>query len=160
MTSYSPTIEDLRDIAEQVWSSYLDPDGASPLITVEPSAPGGEVSAAVSVTGPWRGHIVINLSTDASSRAAAALLGIELDEVTPADVSDAVGELVNIIGGNVKGLVAEPSALSLPHVLLGDPAAVRWPSATEVCQLSATWCDEPITVSVLECTTDFIGVKS
>ena len=31
-TELAPTDDDLRAIAEQVWSSYLDPEGVSPLL--------------------------------------------------------------------------------------------------------------------------------
>ena len=144
------TEDDLRVIAEQVWSSYLDLDGISPLIP----APGGpstaDVSASVSMTGAWRGHVIVNCSTAASKNAAAALLGVELDDVTIDDVTDALGELANIIGGNLKSLLPEPSALSLPHVFIGDGGSTRWPSVTEVCELRGTWLDEPVCVSVLE----------
>jgi chemotaxis protein CheX len=162
MTEFpTPTADDLMTIAAQVWSSYLDPEGVNPLVPVAPRQPADEVSAAVSVTGAWRGHVVISFSSAASRHAAAALLGVEFDDVSTADITDAVGELANIIGGNVKSLLPEPSALSLPHVLLGGGHGnMHWPSVTEVCQLSGVWLDEPVTVSVLESTADYVGVKS
>jgi chemotaxis protein CheX len=160
MTEYpKPTSDDLREIAEQVWSSYLDPEGASPLVPTSHDKPAEDVSGAVSVTGAWRGHVVISFSSTASKRAAAALLGVEFDEVSVADVTDAVGELANIIGGNVKSLLPEPAALSLPYVQTGGPGTVHWPAVTEVCQLTGTWDDEPVTITVLESTGDVIGGK-
>jgi chemotaxis protein CheX len=154
-----PTDDDLRVIAEQVWSSYLDVDGSSPLLAIPAANPTLAVSASVSVTGAWRGHVVVSCSEVASRKAAAALLSIDLDEVTDEDVADALGELANIIGGNVKSLLPEPSALSLPHVHVDGPSG-RYPSVTEICQLNGTWLDECVTVSVLESTADFVGVKA
>jgi len=119
--------EDLLAITEQVWSSYLDPEGVSPLIPLPPAALPRDISASVSVTGAWKGHIVVACSSSAAKNAAGALLGIDLADVTPEDITDAVGELVNIIGGNVKGLMPEPSALSLPVVLINGESG--WPSA-------------------------------
>jgi chemotaxis protein CheX len=157
--SGNPTEDDLRVIAEQVWSSYLDTDGTSPLIP----APAGDltthVTASVSVTGAWRGHVLVSCSDNASRNAAAALLGIELEEVTEDDVADALGELANIIGGNVKSLLPEPCALSLPHVHV-EGATSKYPAATEVCQLQGTWLEECVTVSVLESTADFVGAAA
>jgi chemotaxis protein CheX len=144
----APTDEDLQVIAEQVWASYLDPDGTKPLLPAPPSVPSRDVSASVSVTGAWRGHIVVACSAAASRNAAAALLGVELTDVTPEDVTDALGELANIIGGNVKSLLPEPSALSLPHVLINGDSG--WPSVVEVCQLDGAWLGEPVSVRVLE----------
>jgi chemotaxis protein CheX len=139
--------DDLVAITDQVWESFLDPEGSNPLL---PALGDGssDVVAAVSVTGAWRGHVVIECSTAASRLAAAALLGVPASEVTDADVADALGELANIIGGNVKALLPEPSALSLPYVVSATGA--RWPSVVEVCRLDGSWRDEPVTVSVLE----------
>jgi len=51
----APTIEDLSEIAEQVWSSYLDPEGEAPLFPVGPPDPDavvhGDVCASVSISG-------------------------------------------------------------------------------------------------------------
>jgi chemotaxis protein CheX len=159
MNRATPNDDDLRMIAEQVWSSYLDHDGMSPLIPVAAEKPSADVSASVSVTGAWRGHVVVRCSEAAARKAAAALLGVELEDVTPDDVTDALGELANIIGGNVKSLLPEPCALSLPHVLM-ENAAGRYPSVTEVCALNGTWLEESVTVSVLESTADFAGVSA
>jgi chemotaxis protein CheX len=155
----NPTEDDLRVIAEQVWSSYLDTDGSSPLLPVPPENGQIDVTASVSVTGAWRGHVLVSCSDAASRNAAAALLGIELDEVTDDDVADALGELANIIGGNVKSLLPEPCALSLPHVHV-EGSSGRYPAATEVATLNGTWLDESVTVSVLESTADFAGVST
>jgi chemotaxis protein CheX len=152
--SVSCTEDDLRVIAEQVWSSYLDLDGASPLVPVPAENNKIDVSASVSLTGAWRGHVIVRCSATASRNAAAALLGVELDDVTIEDVTDALGELANIIGGNVKSLLPEPSALSLPHVLVEEAATARWPAVNEVCELRGTWLDEPVSVSVLESIVD------
>jgi chemotaxis protein CheX len=155
----NPTEDDLRVIAQQVWSSYLDTDGSRPLVPEPAKNPIIDVTGSVSVTGAWRGHVLISCSEGASRNAAAALLGIELDEVTDDDVADALGELANIIGGNVKSLLPEPCALSLPHVDV-EGTAGRYPSSTEVCKLNGTWLEESVTVSVLESTADFAQVSA
>lgn len=153
-----PSTADLQSIADRVWASYLDPDGANPLVLTA-QAGAAEVTAAISVTGAWRGHVVVTFSAAAARHVAAALLGLTADEVTISDITDAVGEIVNIIGGNVKSLMPEPSALSLPHVLTGT-GHVHWPAVTEVCRLNGRWLDEPVTVTVLESTADYVGATS
>jgi chemotaxis protein CheX len=158
----SPTSEDLLDIAEQVWSAYLDPEGVNPLIPVPPAPrrPVDDVSAVVRVSGAWSGHVVIGFSSVGSRWAAAALLGIDVDEISPADVTDAVGELANVIGGNVKSLLPEPSALSLPYVLTADNGTVGGLSAIQVCKLFGEWLNEPVTVSVLASDTGSVGATA
>jgi chemotaxis protein CheX len=96
-----PTDNDLRVITEEVWASYLDPEGASPLMPVLSQDPQHDICAAVSITGAWSGHVVVACSGPASRHAAAALLGIAAEDVTLEDIADAMGEVANVIGGNV-----------------------------------------------------------
>jgi chemotaxis protein CheX len=146
-------VDDLQAITEQVWQSFLDPEGSDPLLLSLLEQSSGDVAAAISVTGAWRGHVVIGCSTAASRHAASALLGVPADEVTEDDISDALGELANVIGGNVKALLPEPCALSLPYVVA--TAGVRWPSVHEICRLDGMWRDEPIHITVLESISDY-----
>jgi chemotaxis protein CheX len=150
----NPTItnEDLFSIAEQIWASYLDIEGTSPLMSVSSAEPSPDICSSVSVTGAWRGHIVVSCSMPAARNVAGALLGVDLEDVTREDVTDALGELANIIGGNVKSVMPDPSALSLPVVLIDGNTG--WPSAIEVSRLDGTWLGEPIAVQVLESTSE------
>ena len=152
MTTYAaPTTEDLEIIAEQVWASYLDMAGTDPLVPLPGEPLTVDVSALVSVTGAWQGHVVVSCSHPASRLAAGELLGVEVDDVTDADIADALGELANIIGGNVKSLLPEPCGLSLPRVVVSSGNLYeQWPQTAVVCQLAGLWRGEPLTVSVLE----------
>ncbi len=146
----TPTVEDISEIAEEIWASYLDPDGLHPLMPAEPDSvkPIREVSASVSITGSWHGHIVLNCSTQTSRHAAAALLAMDVAEVTGPDVVDAMGELANIVGGNLKSTLPAQCSISLPHVVSGADAVTAFPLAEQVCELVAVWLDEPIAISV------------
>jgi chemotaxis protein CheX len=143
-----PSTEDLTSIADQVWSSYLDPDGVEPLIpTASGTAPAGMV-ASVSISGGWSGHVVVSCSTSAAKHAAAAFLMMDATEVSYDDVADVMGELANIVGGNVKSMLPAASFVSLPHVVDGSESAVRWPACEQVTELSGTWKGEPISISM------------
>ena len=145
-TDFAPSEEDLATIVGDVWSSFI---GAAP----EPFVPeeGGvgrdSVSGTISITGAWQGHVVVNLTATAATAVAAAFLGMDDPaEVAEADVSDAIGELVNMVGGNVKSLAPSPSALSLPLVIHGGAFA---PDTRSVCRTAVLWDGEPIVVTVL-----------
>jgi chemotaxis protein CheX len=77
-------------------------------------------TASVSVTGTWGGHVAVSCSPSTAQALTAVMLRRGQDEVSHEDVEDAVGELANMIGGSVKGMLPPPSTLSLPHVV---PAA-------------------------------------
>jgi chemotaxis protein CheX len=162
-----PTELDLWEITAHVWASYLDPDGARPLrqdggdmlnaseaalaspASAVAGAPSAFVSAAVSVTGAWDGDVVVTCSDPVARQVTATLLAVEPTEVTADDVIDAVAELVNIIGGNLKGRLPEPCVMSLPRVVSQAGSAGSEPSIL-LCRLSCTWLGEAIIVSVLE----------
>jgi chemotaxis protein CheX len=149
-----PHEADLWAITEMIWASYLDPLGENPLMEGPASQHADDVHGSVSVTGAWDGQVVVTFSQTASKRATGALLGIEGEEVSPADVTDAVGELVNIVGGSVKSLMPQPTVLSLPSVRTGPRGEL---SGTEVVHLTGTWLDEPVTIAVLETADAYAG---
>jgi chemotaxis protein CheX len=150
----APTIDDLGEIAEQVWTSYLDPEGVNPLLPFGSDdhqakrTQGESICASVSITGAWHGHVVVSCSAAAGRHAAAALLALDVPEVAQQDVIDALGELANIVGGNVKSTLPAVCMISLPHVISGVGIDSHWPSATQVCELLGVWLDEPVSISV------------
>jgi chemotaxis protein CheX len=155
MTTHEmPQESDLWAITEMIWTSYLDPLGENPLMEGSPSRQATDVHGSVSVTGAWDGQVVVTFSEVAAQRATAALLAFEGEEVSAADVTDAVGELVNIIGGSVKSLMPQPTVLSLPSVRSGPAGEF---AGTEVVHLIGTWMDEPVSIAVLESADAYVG---
>jgi chemotaxis protein CheX len=142
----APTVDDLREIAEQVWSAYLDPEGVRPFLLGDSQEAASAVSASVSLTGGWHGHVVVTCSSGAARHAAAAFLAMEAAEVSDEDMTDVMGELANIVGGNVKSMLPAATAVSLPHVVSG--ANNRFPTTRQICELSGTWLDEPFSISM------------
>jgi len=139
-----PSLHDVVSLTQEVWTSFLGYD--EPLFEGE-SLPDDTtvVSATVSVSGAWAGVISLQVSEAMAHRITAAMLG-GTDPVDDSDVSDAVGELVNMVGGNVKSLMPGPSTLSLPVVARGR---VFWPQeSAEVVRADLTWAAEPVCVAV------------
>ena len=141
------TREDVAAIAADVWACYLgDRDALRATASSDGPCCDGYV-ATVGITGAWTGRVVLELAPGTAERIARIMLAT--DRVSTADVSDALGELVNIIGGNLKGLVPQPSVLGLPLVLEADAA----PVGRDVASTSATdldWLGEPLRISVRE----------
>jgi chemotaxis protein CheX len=145
---------DLAEMVEQVWMSYLDPEGLSPLIpTYDPNQP-SEVYSSVSITGSWAGHVVYASSFAAARRAAAAFLAMELDEVSEEDLADALGELANIVGGNVKAMLPTGCFLSLPQVVLAPETSTKYPNAERISGVYGLWEGEPVNVSMWQSRSD------
>ena len=149
-----PSVGDLAEMVDQVWVSYLDPDGTNPLILVDDVPGTCDVHSSVSITGSWHGHIVYASSTAAAKMAAAAFLAMEAEEVSQEDLSDVLGELANIVGGNVKAMLPPGCFLSLPQVVLAPESATRYPSAVRVGGLYGSWQGEPVSVSMWQSRND------
>jgi chemotaxis protein CheX len=140
--------DDLAEMVGQVWVSYLDPEGVSPLIPTGDDGQPSEVHASVSISGSWTGHVVYASSTEAARKAAAAFLALETSEVSQEDVSDVLGELANIVGGNVKAMLPPGCFLSLPQVVLASESATKYPNAERVSGLYGVWDGEPVSISM------------
>ena len=145
-----PTYDDVRAVTDEVWASLLGED--VPLLDrlVPAGTPFDSVavwSAAVTVSGGWQGIVTVELTAPVAAALTTTMLALpEGGDVADADVADAVGELVNMLGGNVKSLMPGPSALSLPSVAAGRAAFSS--DSQEVARVEATWRDEPVRVSV------------
>ncbi|GAA0728995.1 chemotaxis protein CheX [Dactylosporangium roseum] len=139
--------EDLIAIVNEVWDAYLQQPGAEP---VEAYVPVEQrmITAAVSITGAWEGHVRVLVPPAAATDITALMLAMAADEVTDQDITDAMGELINVVGGNVKNRGAQPAKLGLPVVATGR---MLFPATRETHRLSVSWQGtDPITFSVLD----------
>lgn len=106
-----PEEEHLSDITESVWTGFLD----IPLARTRGEPSGCECAASVSIQGAWNGSLVVCCSRQLAQRVATTMFQCEADEMREALWSDALGEIANIIGGNVKAMLPAPSQLGLPR---------------------------------------------
>jgi chemotaxis protein CheX len=115
--------EEIRQVTEVVWESVL---GVSlvwqPAL---PPAPTHVVSGCVQFSGAFEGAVTIECSAEFARQAAATMFGIDLGAASVSDTQDAIGELANMTGGNVKALLPEPCRLSLPTVVEGTDYTTR-----------------------------------
>ncbi len=140
----APSLTDVEMVAAEVWSSFLGDE--EPLLIGPPAELTVGWSAAVSVSGEWQGMISVELSAEMADQVTRRMLCLDDGPLPDEDVADAVGELVNMIGGGVKSLMPGPSALSLPVVAAGRVA--RPSDVTEVCRFDAQWAGSPLVISV------------
>lgn len=140
----APTAEEVQAITEDVWNSFIGQE--TPLEVVADVEFDPEWSASIAINGEWNGLVALELTDELSRLLVEQMLGVPADRVTHPDIADAIGELANMIGGNIKGAVPGPSRLSLPVVAAGRVAAgsdmllaVRVPCA---------WADQPMVVTV------------
>ncbi len=110
----------------QVWGLVLGLDvGAGPCPPADAALAG-----SVPVRGAWQGRVVLRCDPALARLAAARMFGLRPEEVTDEQTRDALGELTNMVGGNLKGLLPGSSSLGLPAVAAAregpdEPCLVR-----------------------------------
>jgi chemotaxis protein CheX len=109
----------LVQLVSSVWDSILgmailarddaehldDPSRQVPLLT-----------GSVRISGTWEGRVVMCVPFSLARECGAHMHGRVAAALTDDDVRDAWGELVNVVGGNLKALLPSPSQLALPEV--------------------------------------------
>jgi hypothetical protein len=60
------------------------------------------------------------------------------------DVADALGELANVLGGNIKSVLPGPSALGLPKIGSAPPTG----PLTDVRRVHGQWRGQSLTITV------------
>ena len=143
------TGEDVAEIAAQVWESFLGltlvPTGAPP---ARPADDEVVMTGVVGITGAWQGSVVLRCSLDHATAAAEAMFAAEPGTLGADEVADALGELTNMVGGNVKSLLPEPCALSIPSVSGGTGHTVFFHAARPVLEVGLACGDAPVLVTV------------
>ncbi len=115
------------------------------LVPIPAELPADLLSSWVDVVGPWTGSVVLTTGRDTAAQLTRALLRESApEELEYEDVTDAFGEIANVVGGNVKAALPGPSGLSLPEV--GDAPAVRNPA--DLVRVVVLWRGEPVSISV------------
>ena len=111
--------EDLRSIVESIWAAmlgipieYLGPDPGRGLE--------GEYSATIAISGNWEGALAVSCSEGLARFVGAALFQQDPWELEGDASMEAILELTNMIGGNVKALVGEGNRLGLPQTRTND----------------------------------------
>ncbi len=106
---------DLCQVTESVWETVLGMH-VNVIPREVPPSTASSICGYVRISGAWEGAIALESSPALARRVAAALLGTDPAETTDEEIYDAFGELTNIIGGNIKGMLPGPSKLSVPAI--------------------------------------------
>lgn len=133
----------VHSIAQEAWSALIGDDEF--LVPLPGGLPDDAVSSWVEIVGPWTGAVVLTCGGRTAEELARCLLAEHAPPVLDAeDIQDALGELANVLGGNVKAVLPGPSVLGLPEVgsarVAGDPA--------DTCRVDVLWRGQSLTVTV------------
>jgi chemotaxis protein CheX len=132
----------LQGIAEEAWLALVGDDEF--LVPMPGGPPDDAVSSWVDVVGPWTGSVVLTCARSTAEELARSLLKEHAPPVLDAeDVEDALGELANVVGGNVKGILPGPSVLGLPETGAAPVAGLP----VDTCRIDLLWRGQSLTIS-------------
>lgn len=140
-----PTSDDINALTIQVWETVL----CLPIEADVPRPPEADlhVVGMVNITGGWEGSVLVRCTRPLARSITEAMFGMDPGEAGADEIADALGEIANMIGGNVKSLVPGPSQLSLPTV--ADYEHLSFPQSQECANSSFLTDDQHMSVSVL-----------
>ncbi len=140
---------DITSIAQDVWSSFLSMElETHPLGAEAPPLEGRTMTGTVHVSGEWQGSVFLEVPSDLAQAAAEAMFAADPGSLSADEVCDALGELTNMVGGNIKSLLPAPSRLSIPSVAEGESYTVRVPGAVLVERVALVCAAGPLHISV------------
>jgi len=71
---------------------------------------------SVTIRGTSNAIVTVDCSESLARRLGAAMFDTDEEELSDEEIEDALGEVANIIGGNIKALLPGPSKLGLPEI--------------------------------------------
>jgi chemotaxis protein CheX len=130
----------VQAIAEEAWLALVGEEEY--LLPLAGGLADDAVSSWVEIVGPWTGSVVITTARSTAEELARCLLKEHAPPVLDAeDIEDALGELANVVGGNIKAVLPGPSVLGLPEVGSGpEPGA-------DTCRVDLLWRGQSLTIS-------------
>jgi chemotaxis protein CheX len=109
-----------------------------------------EVTAMVGLAGQLCGVLSVRCDGKAAALMTSKMLGVELDKVGP-EISDAIGEVCNMVAGNFKNKIAglaEGCLLSPPTVITGSNYSLHCLAESPGLELRLLFERMPIVISL------------
>jgi chemotaxis protein CheX len=146
-------VSEIEAIVTMIWESFVDlpihAEGGTRRID------DSTVTGIVNIDGAWRGAVLVRCPYALAALVTAAML--EGEAVTLDDVRDALGELTNMVAGNVKALLPGPSTISLPTVAFGSDYEIEVLGTHVVAGVPFTSGSYPVLVSLVQRSDDAEG---
>jgi chemotaxis protein CheX len=122
-TANAVSPEIVGQIVESIFTTMLNLDIKIDDSPFHPVA--DRITSSVYLEGDWNGAVSLECSQQQACQFAGQFLSEDPPQTVNDDVRDVLGELANMIGGNIKSLIPGQIRLSMPSVIDGHDYAVR-----------------------------------
>jgi chemotaxis protein CheX len=145
-----PEAHQIRSVVRNVWSTQLDLAIVDAETVADAAWRGESHTAVIHIGGGFDGGVRLRCSRNLVRRAAAVMFDRSVERLSRDDERDVIGELANVVAGNIKALLPGRNSLSLPIIVEGrdyriSTVDVKW-ADTYAFELDG----EPMTVTVVE----------
>jgi hypothetical protein len=110
-TQYTLGAQDVAQMAHDLFHAMLGMQ-----INPEPTESFGASKATIQIAGDWNAECYIQVCDELAQRIAGAMFDAAPENLSDEEIFDAMGETVNVIGGNAKGMIDQDCSLSLPSM--------------------------------------------
>ncbi len=139
---------DLARIVVSVFQTMLELEITATETAGAPAADG--LTAAVYFAGAWKGAVLLECTRPQAFEFTHRLMAIDAPEAINDDVRDALGELANMLAGNLKSVLPHGIGLSMPSVVEGTDYSLRVCGGSLIDRMAFTGELGVVWVTVLE----------
>lgn len=138
----------MREVVDEVWEAVV----GTPLAAADGTVLSGrhELAATVPYLGSWRGAIVMRLDATLARLVGARMFMMPADALSDTEIHDAVGEVCNMIGGNLRAHLSTACELGTPTIVTGVDLEVAIPDATPIASLHYRSGDDAVAFTLLQ----------
>ncbi len=140
---------EVRQITEATWKIVLGEELQSSPGRFVPKEIPDLIATCAHITGDWELAVVLYCSAKLARHAATAIFGADEADTTIEDIHDAMCEMINIIGGNLKGILSGTTHLALPSLVKGGDFNLMFPRHVLLSEAQFSYREEPIVVMLL-----------
>src|SRR5579871_5123602 len=115
--------DDVGRIVVSVFQTMLQLNASPAESTWTPAAEG--LTAAIYFAGSWKGAVLLECTRQQAFEFTHRLMSIDRPGTVNGDVRDALGELANMLAGNLKSVLPRGVDLSMPSVVEGTDYSLR-----------------------------------
>ncbi len=142
----SLTPGELFEILETIWSTQLgfEIDDDEQAATVLGDSTENLMTGIVQISGGFAGAVHLICARSVVQAAAARMFSMPEGDLGDEDLRDALGELTNMVGGNLKTLLPGSEFISLPTVIEGSDYGVARLDSEVVARTEASYEGQPM----------------
>jgi chemotaxis protein CheX len=111
---------EISQFVTDIWSTFLSMQVSPTDKHFKPKGKDNTLVGCVQITGEWQGAVTLYASREIGKKVAATMYGLDETEVDKQQIQDVIGEITNILAGNIKSLLPSPCSISLPSVAVTD----------------------------------------